>query len=243
MARDMDAVGRGPQSQDLRVVPNRDIHVVGARQKQQGVARGAEFAIPLDAVDLVDLVLDGRRRHGRVEEEDVGPKVGLGSRRNRAGGIGDHRQKQAEFHHRSRTSEFARTMAAQYLPHFAALPADWDPWILFSVPPRRRSNRPRTATGMFPVKYTLGRQRAAPFGDAGATVSSGKRARPGLPSHGGRVPARRESAGVNLPGAKSAAADGRRGRPTGFAADKKATLAPHRSYNERLSLRCRWLPN
>src|ERR1035441_11111778 len=38
--------------------------------------------------------------------------------------------------------------------------------------------------------------------------SLGDFGRPGLPSHGGRVPARRKSVGVNLPGGKSAAADG-----------------------------------
>src|ERR1035437_2796237 len=130
----MDAIGRSPQSQDLRVVPNRDIHVVGARQEQQGVAREAELAILLEAVNLVDPLLDRRRRHGRVEDEYVGPKIRLGSRHNPAGGIGGHRQKQAEFQHRSRTSERTWMTAAQYLPHFAALPADSDPWILFSVP-------------------------------------------------------------------------------------------------------------
>src|ERR1035437_2119930 len=133
IARDVYIVGRCPQSQNLSVVPNGDIHFVGARQEEQGVARGAELAILLDAVNLVDLLLDRLRRHGRVEDEHVGPKIRFGSRHNPAGGIRDHRQKQAEFHHRSRTSELTRMIAAQYLLHFAALPADWDPWVLFSV--------------------------------------------------------------------------------------------------------------
>ncbi len=53
-----------------------DIDFVFAGQEEQREAGGAEFAVLLNGVDLVDLLLDGGRGHGRREEKDVGAEVG-----------------------------------------------------------------------------------------------------------------------------------------------------------------------
>jgi hypothetical protein len=96
--------------ENLRVVSDRHIHFVLARREQQSVARGAELAVLLDGVSLIDLFLDRRGRHGRVEDEDVGAEVGLGGAggRRRAGELRQKNQKQGETGERSGAFGFAR---------------------------------------------------------------------------------------------------------------------------------------
>ena len=49
--------------------------MIFAGQKEQRVAGGAELAVLLDGVDLVDLRLDFSGRHGGTEEQNVGTEV------------------------------------------------------------------------------------------------------------------------------------------------------------------------
>ena len=79
VAGDMDAVGRGAEAEDLSVEADGDVDVVVAGKEQEGVALGAKVVVPLSGVNLVDLRLDRRQRHGRVEDEDVGAEVRGGS--------------------------------------------------------------------------------------------------------------------------------------------------------------------
>ncbi len=53
-----DGIGRSTQSKRLGVEAYRDIHVIVARQKEQGIAFGAELISSLRGVDPVDLLLD-----------------------------------------------------------------------------------------------------------------------------------------------------------------------------------------
>ncbi len=62
------ASGVRAEADDLGIEADGDVDVVFAGQEEQGVAGGAEFAVLLDRVDLVDLGLDGSGGHGGIEE-------------------------------------------------------------------------------------------------------------------------------------------------------------------------------
>ena len=51
--------------------------MIFAGKEEEGVTRGAELAVLLDGVDLVDLGLDIGGGHGGIEDEDVGAEVAL----------------------------------------------------------------------------------------------------------------------------------------------------------------------
>ncbi len=89
VAGDVDAVGGGAEAEDLGVEADGDVDVVLAGEEEEGVAFGAELVAALRGVDLVDLGLDRRRGHGRLEDEDVGAEVrGDSGGRNRRTGNG-----------------------------------------------------------------------------------------------------------------------------------------------------------
>ena len=75
VAGDVNCVGRGAEAEHLGVKTDGDIYVVFAGQEEQRIARGAEFAVLLDGVDLVDLLLDFSGGHGGIEEQNVGAEV------------------------------------------------------------------------------------------------------------------------------------------------------------------------
>ena len=77
VADDVNGIGRGAEAEHLRVEADRNVDVVFAGQEEQCVARGTEFAVLLDGVDLVDLGLDFGRGHGGIEEQNVGAEVGM----------------------------------------------------------------------------------------------------------------------------------------------------------------------
>jgi len=52
--------------------------MVVAGQKQQCVARRAKLAVALNGVNLVDLALNVRCRHGWIEDQYIGAEIGLG---------------------------------------------------------------------------------------------------------------------------------------------------------------------
>ena len=66
------ASGVAPRPMHLGVEADGDVDVVFAGEEEQGVARGAELAVLLDGVDLVDLGLHGGGGHGGIEDENVG---------------------------------------------------------------------------------------------------------------------------------------------------------------------------
>ena len=76
-------IGRGAESEDLRVIADRNVHLVLAGLEQQGVAPGTELAGFLEGVDFFDGFLDHCSRHGRVEGEDIRTEIRLG----RSGGM------------------------------------------------------------------------------------------------------------------------------------------------------------
>ena len=71
------ASGVAPRPSTCGVETDRDVDVIFAGQEEQSVTRGAEFAVLLDGVDLVDLGLDVGGGHGGIEEQNVGAEVGL----------------------------------------------------------------------------------------------------------------------------------------------------------------------
>ena len=87
VAGDVHSVGRGAEAEHLGVEADRHVDVVFAGQEKERIARGAELAVLLDGVDLVDLGLDGGRWHGWIEDEDIGAEVGGG-----CGGEGGDRE-------------------------------------------------------------------------------------------------------------------------------------------------------
>src|SRR5258708_32310171 len=105
IAGDVNGIWSCAQAQDLRVETHRDVDVVLAGKKEQCVARGAELAVLLDGVDLVDLFLNGGRGHRRIEQEHVGSKIGLRCLRylRGAGSNGSQTQHQEDFGKRSKT--------------------------------------------------------------------------------------------------------------------------------------------
>jgi hypothetical protein len=114
---DVDAVWRGAEAEDLGVEPDGDVDVVVSGKEEDRVAFGAELVAALRGVDLVDLRLDRRPGHGRVEDEDVGAEVrGGGGGRNRRTG---HGREQGE-----RKSELRRHSYSG-LPRVFSLYAFW----------------------------------------------------------------------------------------------------------------------
>src|ERR1700722_4570106 len=82
VAGDVDGVRSGAEAHNLCVETNGHVDVIAARQEEQGVARRAEFAVLLNRVDLVDLLLNSSGGHRGIEDEYVGTEVGgLSSRR------------------------------------------------------------------------------------------------------------------------------------------------------------------
>ena len=75
LAHDVDGLGNIAQAEDLRVEADRDVDVIFARKEKQRIAPGAEFAVLLHGVDFVDLLLDLRRGHGGIEDENIGAEV------------------------------------------------------------------------------------------------------------------------------------------------------------------------
>ena len=75
VADDVNGVGCGAEAQHLRVKAHRHVDVVFAGQKKQRIARGAEFAVLLNRVNLVDLLLDLGRGHGGIEDQYVGAEI------------------------------------------------------------------------------------------------------------------------------------------------------------------------
>jgi hypothetical protein len=72
---DHHVVGAVAESEDVRVEPDIDVDVVGAGPERQGVPLGAELVGLLRGEHGVDLGLDRRVAHGRVEDEDVRTQV------------------------------------------------------------------------------------------------------------------------------------------------------------------------
>ena len=56
---DVHTIGRGSQPDHFGVEAHRDIQLVVAREKQQGIPLAAEFIVLLGGVDRVDLALHG----------------------------------------------------------------------------------------------------------------------------------------------------------------------------------------
>ena len=56
VASDVHGVGRGAEAKDLGVEADGDVDVIVAREKEDGVAFGAELVVLLRGVDLVDLL-------------------------------------------------------------------------------------------------------------------------------------------------------------------------------------------
>ena len=77
VARDVDCVGRGAESDDFGVEADGDIDVVFTWQKDKSIPVRAELTVLLDRVDLVDLGLDVGSGHRRVEDEDFIAEIGL----------------------------------------------------------------------------------------------------------------------------------------------------------------------
>ena len=77
VAGDVDGVGRSAEAEDLRVEADGDVDVIVAGEKEERVALGAEFAVLLDGVDLVDLLLDCAEGMDGFEDENVGAEVRL----------------------------------------------------------------------------------------------------------------------------------------------------------------------
>ena len=73
------ASGDGAEADDFGVEADRDVDVVVAGKKEQGVALGAELVVLLDGVDLVDLRLNVGGGHGGTEDQYVGTEVGSSS--------------------------------------------------------------------------------------------------------------------------------------------------------------------
>ena len=87
VAFDAHGFGRRAEADDLRVKPDGNIHVIASRQKQEGVALGAELAVLLRGVNRVNLLL--HLGSGRLWSKDqyIWPKV----RRLRGDNRGCHR--------------------------------------------------------------------------------------------------------------------------------------------------------
>ena len=81
VAGDVNGVRRCAEAHDFGVETDGDVDFVFAGQEEQRKTGGAEFAVLLDGVDLVDLLLDCGRGHGRREEKDVRAEVGRLRRR------------------------------------------------------------------------------------------------------------------------------------------------------------------
>ena len=85
----MDLIGRSAEAENLRVVADRHVYFVLAGGEEESVAGRAKLAGFLDGEDLIDLRLNGRGGHGRIEDEDVGAEIRLGCGR---GGGEDEQQ-------------------------------------------------------------------------------------------------------------------------------------------------------
>ena len=99
VADDVDRLGHVAQADDFGIETHGYIDVVFAGKEEQRVARGAKLAVLLDGIDLVDLLLNLRRGHAGIEDQNVGAEVGswsavqLSLRRNQAGGTGEQSQR------------------------------------------------------------------------------------------------------------------------------------------------------
>lgn len=86
LSGDRHVGGRGAEAGDLGVVAHLDLQrragrAVGTWLEQECVARGAHLGVRLDIGDGVQLRLDLRQRHARVEDRDVGAERLGGLRR------------------------------------------------------------------------------------------------------------------------------------------------------------------
>ena len=77
VADDVHGVRCRAEADHLRVEANGDVDVVFAGKEQECVACCAKFAVLLDGVDLVDLLLNCGRGHGRFEDKRVRSQIGL----------------------------------------------------------------------------------------------------------------------------------------------------------------------
>src|SRR5580698_1491742 len=119
IAGDVHLIGRSSQSQYLSVKTYRDIYFVVSRQKHESVALRAEFIASLRRVNFVDLFLNLRRRHGRVEDEHIRPEVRLcvGGRYQRGGGS---TRKQSRHQAKPHSRDEAPNSTMYRLQHFPA---------------------------------------------------------------------------------------------------------------------------
>ena len=81
VADDVHGIGCRAEPEHLRVEADRDVDVIFAGEKEQCVARCAEFAVLLDGVDLVDLSLDCADGMEGSKTQNVGAEVRLRRRR------------------------------------------------------------------------------------------------------------------------------------------------------------------
>nr|WP_306467640.1 hypothetical protein [Streptomyces thermoviolaceus] len=88
MTVDDDVLGARAESEHMGVEADVDVDVVRAGPERQGVALGAELVGLLDGEHVVDLLLDRRVAHGRVEDQDVGSQVGRAERCGATAGVG-----------------------------------------------------------------------------------------------------------------------------------------------------------
>jgi hypothetical protein len=119
VAGDVHRIGRDAQSQHLGIEAHRHVHVILAGKEKKGVAFGTELVFPLDREDLVDLLLNGRGRHRRVEDEHVRPEIRFccaGCRQGRQRGSRKNPCHQGAAEGRSPTSDFSAS-----IHHFESL--------------------------------------------------------------------------------------------------------------------------